>query len=220
MLEGAAGPVVPFTPTPIDQFFSGVEELKGNGQLTIETCIQLLKGPSVEGKIEEGPLMEQLALIVKKGAKGVAKQTAQEVADLVYDSPLFAMGTEDQQRVISENTSWAAKKWAAFSGWVVRWAKTIANKFCKVTGITALVVRRKLLKYATTAMKETLKAKQFTPSSLAINFSVNFLKAIADDPDVKNLGERFLKFFLEKLELKMPEMEEKWAEAQEKLPKS
>jgi hypothetical protein len=220
MTEGAAGPVVPFNPNPIDQFFSGVEALKGKDQLTIETCTHLLLDPTIQGQLEAGPPMEQLALIVKKGVKGVAKQTAQEVADLVYDSPLFAMGTEDQQRVISENTSWAAKKWAAFSGWVVRWAKTIANKFCEVTGITALVIRRKLLKYATSAMKETLRAKQFTPSSLAVNFSVNFLKAIADDPDVKSFGERFLKFFLEKLELKMPEMEVKWAEAQEKPSKS
>ena len=211
--------VVSSSSSPIDQFLEGIKDIQKTQTITIDACTELLKSEQFKGRIGEGTPQEQLSLVIRKGVRGPAKEAAHAVADAVYDSPLFAMGTEDQQRVIAENTSWAAKKWAAFSGWMVRWAKTIANKFCHVTGITALVVKRKLVKYTASAMTETLKtiaSGQIAPSTIAVNFAVNFGKAIKNDGDVTGVANRFLEYFLKKVIEKTPDIQKRWAEAQEK----
>jgi hypothetical protein len=210
--DSGSSAVVSYQQNPFDAFFQDLDKARGDKPLTLDMCIKLLDEKKFN-KIEEGKsLPEKLVKIIEEGAKGSAKAASQRIADAVKDSKLFALAKEEQQLIIEKNsTSW--QKAAAFGKYLIGLAKRFANEFCQVTGITTRAITRKLVKYSTTAMQETIKAGQFTPGSLVANFSGHFLKAIATDPDVSTLGEKFVKFFTTKVEEQKDEIEKRSAEA-------
>jgi hypothetical protein len=194
MSEGAAGPVVPYQPSPFDDYLAKIRAEQTPGKpLTIDRCIEILDSPEFKDGIEGETPVDKLASIVRLGAEGDAKETAQQIADLVCRSKILLEARPETKATLMAHTTAAGKAWAAIKEWVSGVVRQFCQKYKKWK------LEQRLLDYTTQALEKTLTAGSYTPSSLAINFGVNFLKAVKNDPDIKKAQDDFLKFFLEQL---------------------
>lgn len=200
-------PLIPFPSSPYDVVLQEIERRreKHEKDLSVDLCLQVLHSEEFQGMIPGDSDGSKLATLVRVGAQGSAKKTAQAIADAVCKSDLVPE-TQKEKEVFEQNASRAGKIWSAIKDWV----SATAKKVFRYVKIKSGYIQGKLTRYALTALKETLAAKQFTPTALATNFGANFTRAIANDPDVKEFAKKFEEEFLKQLTQNATLLENWW----------
>ena len=200
-------PLIPFPSNPYEVVLQEIQRRteKHERDLSVDLCLQVLHSDEFQGMIPGDSDGSKLAALVRVGAQGSAKKTAQAIADAVCKSD-FVPETQKEKEVFEQHASRAGKIWSAIKDWV----SATAKKVFRYVKIKSGYIQGKLTGYALTALKETLAAKQFTPGALATNFGVNFAKAIKDDPDVNEFAKEFEKEFLKQLTQNATLLENWW----------